>query len=392
MFAIDSHHINASSTTEAAEQFKQLLANNNRQFLIGFCEASLLKALPDDLNLTSPCLLASSCLGSANEQQLSLQKHSISVLRFSDKAGFYGVASSQEATNVRSAAANTLLSAMKKSGRGHLSPQLIWCFQTPGQEEQVLLGIQDIVGTKVPVFGGSSADNSIEGQWGLHDGNQKLSEGFIIAVLYPSVPVLGYFGSGYELTGLSGTVTKVTGRKLQKIDGQPAVDIINTWRKQRGHATFEDGNVLAASTMTPLARLESSSDIPLLLLSHPAMASNGCLDLFSEVHEGETLHLASGTKDQLIERGPQVIQTARDIAELRGMLPLQGAIIIFCGGCMLAIQNAMAEVQAAMKAELPDLPFIMGFTFGEQGTFSDGESRHGNLMISCTLFGGDLET
>ncbi|MDP4528489.1 FIST N-terminal domain-containing protein [Alkalimonas delamerensis] len=392
MFSIESHHIAASSTAETTERLQSLLASHDRQFLIGFCEAALLKALPNDLSRTSPCLLASSCLGSANEHQLSLQQHSISVLRFTDKAGFYGVASSQEATDVRAAAAKTLLSAMEKSGRGHLSPQLIWCFQTPGQEEQVLLGIQDIVGTKVPVFGGSSADNSIEGQWGLHDGSQKLAQGFIIAVLYPSVPVLGYFGSGYELTELSGSVTKVTGRKLQEIDGQPAIDVINRWRTQLGHPMLEDGNVLAASTMTPIARLKSSGDIPLLLLSHPAMASGGCLDLFSEVHPGETLHLASGSTMQLIERGPQVIRTARDIAKLRGMLSLEGAIIIFCGGCMLAIQTAMAEVQAAMAAELPNLPFIMGFTFGEQGTFSDGESRHGNLMISCTLFGGDRET
>ncbi|MEE2023829.1 FIST signal transduction protein [Alkalimonas mucilaginosa] len=392
MFSIDSHHITASSTAEAAEQLKSQLVSNDCQFVIGFCEAALLKALPGELNLTSPCLFTSSCLGSSNEQQLSLQQHSISMLQFKDKAGFYGVASSQASTDVRSAAAQTLLNAMEKSGRGHLSPQLIWCFQTPGQEEQVLLGIQDIVGTKVPVFGGSSADNTIEGQWGLHDGSKRLSHGFIIAVLYPSVPVLGYFGSGYELTGRSGTVTKVSGRKLQEIDGQPAVDVINTWRTQLGHPMLEDGNVLAASTMTPIARLKSSSDIPLLLLSHPAMASNGCLDLFSEVHPGETLHLASGSTRQLLERGPQVIRTARDIAKLRGMLSLEGAIIIFCGGCMLAIQNAMAEVQAAMAAELPDLPFIMGFTFGEQGTFSDGESRHGNLMISCTLFGGDRET
>ena len=57
---------------------------------------------------------------------------------------------------------------------------------------------------------------------------------------------------------------------------------------------------------------------------------------------------------------------------------------------MLSIKDAMQEVKHSIKTQLPNIPFIMGFTFGELGTFSDATSKHGNLMISCEIFGGPV--
>ena len=64
-----------------------------------------------------------------------------------------------------------------------------------------------------------------------------------------------------------------------------------------------------------------------------------------------------------------------------------GAIIVYCAGCMLAVKDNLTEVQRAIKAELGNIPFIITFTFGEQGCFIDGSNRHGNLMISAVLIG-----
>ena len=75
---------------------------------------------------------------------------------------------------------------------------------------------------------------------------------------------------------------------------------------------------------------------------------------------------------------------------LHAIKNIKGAIIIFCGGCMLSIKDAMQEVKHSIKTQLPNIPFIMGFTFGELGTFSDATSKHGNLMISCEIFGGPV--
>lgn len=54
---------------------------------------------------------------------------------------------------------------------------------------------------------------------------------------------------------------------------------------------------------------------------------------------------------------------------------------------MLAIKNETSQVRQGVENALGNVPFIGGFTFGEQGRFADGVNRHGNLMISAIIFG-----
>jgi hypothetical protein len=54
---------------------------------------------------------------------------------------------------------------------------------------------------------------------------------------------------------------------------------------------------------------------------------------------------------------------------------------------MLAVRDEIHQVQQSLTDSLPDLPYLVAFTYGEQGCFADGFNRHGNLMISAVLFG-----
>jgi len=60
--------------------------------------------------------------------------------------------------------------------------------------------------------------------------------------------------------------------------------------------------------------------------------------------------------------------------------------VIFCAGCMLTVRERMDQVVLGLRDNLADVPFLGCFTFGEQGCFIGGENRHGNLMISVTVF------
>ena len=53
---------------------------------------------------------------------------------------------------------------------------------------------------------------------------------------------------------------------------------------------------------------------------------------------------------------------------------------------MLPIRDDIDDVVASLREVLGEVPFLGGFTFGEQGCFVGGENCHGNLMISVTLF------
>ena len=392
MFAIDTFHTHGSDIDKFIQPVSQF-TNNSPDLLLGFATTDTIKYLfnnqPRSLKNTHNCLIISSCLGSSTDQTLSLNEQSISLFSIKDSNGHYGVASCNATDNLRENAAQTVLKAIANAGQAGLAPKMVWCFQVPGNEELVLQGIQDAIGQRIPVFGGSCADNDISAKWCFSDTKNVYQQGFIIAVLYPSVETFGFYSSGYDKTDQQGTVTDVDGRLLKTIDNQPAFDVYNQWRKNIGLNALTSGNILAQSTMTPLASALSLNDeIPRLLLSHPAVAKNGALELFSNLHVGDTIYLASGSPEQLIKRGDMVVTSLTKLAELHAIKNITGAIIIFCGGCMLSIKDAMQEVKESIAAQLPNTPFIMGFTFGELGTFSDSTSKHGNLMISCEIFGG----
>jgi len=222
----------------------------------------------------------------------------------------------------------------------------------------------------------------------MFNGRQLIQTGFIIAVLFPSVPISYYFSCGYEETPLSAVVTKASERQLISLDNQPAAEVYNHWRRLNSQAALAAGPVLADSTFSPLGRMVKQSDISMAVLSHPAMIrADGSIDLFSRVDAGERITFMQGDTELLVERAATVSGIARQqLANLYDSKP-QAAIVIFCAGCMLAIPDDIKRVHQGIRQTLENVPFIGGYTFGEQGRFADGINRHGNLMISAIIFG-----
>jgi hypothetical protein len=62
-----------------------------------------------------------------------------------------------------------------------------------------------------------------------------------------------------------------------------------------------------------------------------------------------------------------------------------GALIMYCAGCMLQIENKIDDIAQGFASSLRQ-PFLATFPFGEQGR-EGGKNRHGNLMYAVLLFG-----
>lgn len=341
-------------------------------------------------NIAKQWLAGSSCLGCADNFGLNTGSElAATLLLIYDDTGHYGVGSANVTGDIVNQASIAVQNAMDAANKSYELPTLIWCLQAPGNEELVLEGIQNVVGTNVPILGGSSADNDVSGKWLQFDGVSLQENSMIVAVFYPSTPISSFFSSGYSATAFSGEVTKVENRQLFCINNQPAATVYNGWLTEAGAAALAPGNILMASTFFPLGReVKHHQALPIHLLSHPcSLNDDGSLSLFSEVKLGEKIWLMQGDKAQLIARAGEVVKTAKESLKFQYDCPPSGAIIVYCAGCMLAVQAELSEVQQAIKAELGDIPFIVTFTFGEQGCFIDGSNRHGNLMISAVLFG-----
>lgn len=329
----------------------------------------------------------SSCLGVMTQTGVDLEGGAgVGALAIWDPEGAYGVASAALGADARAAARDAAGAAVATAGRPGEIPDLVWLTVAPGREELALAGLRDVFGPETLIVGGSSADNDVSGRWlqfgpdGLH------ADGIVVSALFPSTPVTSAYQSGYAPTGDSGVVTWVEGRRLREIDGRPAAEVYHGWTAGAvPMATDAPISILAEATLWPLGRVARHVvGVPFHLLAHPAVAHpDGSIDLFADVAAGDRLWQMQGSADSLAARAGRIARQAREDAGGRAA----GALVVYCGGCMLALRRRMDEVHAGIDAALEGAPWLGVFTFGEQGAPPGGRSEHGNLMISCTAFG-----
>lgn len=393
---IQTHRFNGANLSQLNAQIQQLQTKEPAQLAICFGNyrsIELLSRAQGLQDIAEQWLAGSSCQGCADNQGLNNHSsYSASVMLFKDPKGAFGVASADLSAAPGKRAALALEQAMSNAGKPHELPNLIWCLQAPGQEELILASFKAVVGDAVPIFGGSTADDTVTGDWLQFDGVTLFGNGLVVAVFYASTGISSFFSCGYSEVSLLGRVTEVQGRELIALDQLPAAQRYRQAVAQISSQQLVAGNVLKESTFCPIGRKIEHADVPLYLLSHPAfITEHQSLQLFSEVYPGDLLYLMQGDRNQLINRAAEVCSTALKSLRFKYDCEAAGALVVFCGGCMLAVKSELDLVQAAIEQALGSIPFLITFTFGEQGSFVDGSNRHGNLMISAVMFGASDE-
>ena len=341
-------------------------------------------------DFSGAALIGGSSSGGMMDSQGVGAPTSIGLLLLCDRDGEFGAAGRAKGDDPKGAARDALHAALAAADCEGQLPDMIWIYQSPGHEEAVMEGLTSIVGDGCPIFGGSAADNDVSGQWTLIGPEGALTDGIVVAAMFPSGRVGYAFQGGYEPSGHSGVAAMsegdATSRVVATIDGTPAAEVYDGWI---GHAIHDKlkagGNILADTTMFPLGvELGEMNGIQQYLLVHPeTVTPSGALTTFANIPPGTRIHGMVGEKSKLVERAGKVVNQA--VQQLEGDEPT-AALVVYCGGCRLAVGDGVADVQDSIGAALGDAPYLGTFTFGEQGTVLD-QSSHGNLMISAIVFG-----
>jgi hypothetical protein len=329
---------------------------------------------------------------------MALHDHGIGLWLLNDPHGDYGAAVTDKGTDPAAAAEGALRRAIAATGCEGQLPDLIWIYQAPGGEEAVLDGLRRVVGDRCPIVGGSSADNDLSGRWTQIGPEGVATAGLAVMAFFPNGETGVLFRGGYEPRGISGRVTSVSatpdgprdrgpGRIIHEIDGRPAASVYDEWIGGGIAQHLDDGGfILADTTMFPLGMLTGEiGGVPQYLLIHPeAVLRGGAITTFADVPPGAELHVMTGARELLVERAGAVARQAR-LPEL-GDGPPAGALVVFCGGCRMAVADAQEGVPATIGGALQGAPFLGCFTFGEQGPIG-ARNVHGNLMVSAVVFG-----
>lgn len=142
----------------------------------------------------------------------------------------------------------------------HDEPDLMYMTASPTEEEFFLKGANRVVG-RVPLFGGSAADNTISGKWSLYLDGKIASEGVAVALIYMKNGFANEFTGAYRETGDMGIITKVEGtRRLVSIDGVPAVKKYAKWRGMKTSELMGD-KLLSATITSPLGVKDRLGDL-----------------------------------------------------------------------------------------------------------------------------------
>lgn len=367
---------------EAAAKAKAGLDGVNLAYVYASCDYdldALLKGVSGELPGV-PLIGNTSFTGVITpEGYISGEKGFVGIMAISDPDLTVGVAAVRRSGDAAAAGARAARLAMEKAGKT-LPPDYYYMVSPPGLEEFYVKGITQVIG-RVPFYGGSAADNTLEGKWKLYTDGGVLDDGVAVAFFYTEKKMTNKFTGAYRETRDIGVITKVVdNRVLAEIDGVPALEKYASWRGM-DIETLKGGALLAESVTSPLGVKDRLGD--LVAIRHPMNGNDDMtMSIGNQLAEGTAVIRMEGSVDELIAA------TGHTLDALKEKMPAPaGAFhLVHCGGRRLRIDDRIDEVAAQLKKEAGDVPFIAEFTFGEYGCEADGTNTCGGLMLSFTAF------
>ena len=254
---------------------------------------------------------------------------------------------------------------------------------SPANEEEYLKGIQDVIGN-IPVFGGSAADNTVEGKWSILNDGEAFSDGCAIAIFYTDGEMKNLYTGAYHETNNAGIITKINGdRTLVEIDHEPALKKYAEWTGKPLESLMGN-NLLTETICAPLGVKDPIGKVT--AVRHPMFGNE---DLSMNIGAD----LAVNTAIIQLTNTPEGILKANEetITKLNQLMVTQpnSYFLVHCGGRRLglALSEIESEIYPEVKKAIPNKEFLMVFTFGEYGTGDHSSNTVGGLSLSYTGFG-----
>ena len=302
------------------------------------------------------------------------------ILALGDPEMEVGVASSPRGKDPRETGRKVAIEAMKNAKKSEV-PAYCYMVASPAEEEFYIKGIEDVVG-RIPIFGGSAADNTVEGKWSIYTNNEIFPDGVAVAFFYTDKEMKNEYTGEYHETTNSGVITKIKGnRTLVEIDGEPAIKKYAKWTGNKLEAL--EGNKLLVTTITaPLGVKDRLGD--LVAIRHPMFGNkDGSMNIGANLAVNTAVIQMEASVDELINSTGKTLKALNK--EMKSEI---GAyLLVHCGGRKLGIGDRIDEVVKQLKKEAKGIPFMTIFTFGEYGVKDHGANTTGGLMLSFTAFG-----
>jgi hypothetical protein len=244
--------------------------------------------------------------------------------------------------------------------------------------EELLRGIEDIIGKDVNVFGAMAGDDfTFVDQFVFTNGKMGNRSVVVLAIDEDKIEMKGNAICGWKAMGIEKTVTKSVGNVVYTIDDIPALDI--TAKYGGLEAKKENSNLLTEiATLCPLQLQRPNGKT----VMRPGLFVNWEDRSFicsGSVPQGSKVKFSLPPDFDAIEK---VIEGSRQLKE--NIIPDPDALIYFtCAGRLLTFGPLMSKEVGALK-EIWDVPMVGMFSNAELGRAIGGYLEMHNLT-SCVV-------
>ena len=309
------------------------------------------------------------------------------MITLNDESMNVGVAIHEAGKDARKVGRRVAIEAVEDA-KTTRAPSYFYMVATPGHEEEYLLGIQDVIG-RVPMFGGSAADEELTNDWKIFCNNKVIEDGVAVVFFYTDNEIDTAFTGAYNETENVGIITKVENeRDLVELNGKGALKQYSNWigidpKELTGK------NLLKTSVTKPLGVKDPTGNIT--LIRYPMIGNDqgtktvmdDTISLGNKVVEKTAIIQLEATQDDLINSVQATMKSVN-----KKLYNESACYILFhCAGRRMAIGDRLEEVYEKLVKEAKGAPFIMAFTYGQYGYDEHSSNMCGGLRLSFTAFG-----
>lgn len=270
-----------------------------------------------------------------------------------------------------------------KKLKSNEKPDYLFLCSSPANEEEYLKGIMDVVGN-VPVFGGSAADNTVEGKWAVLNDGESFADGCVIALFYTKGEIKNLYTGAYHETKNVGIVTKVKNKRcLVEIDHVPALKKYAKWTGKPIESLM-GMNLLSQSICAPLGVKDPIGSVT--AVRHPMGGNEDfSINVGANLEENTAIIQLANTPEGILKANAE---TVKKLDQLFVTDP-KSYFLVHCGGRRLGLAIAKIDhnIYPEIKKAIPSKEFLMVFTFGEYGQSDHSGNTVGGLSLSFTGFG-----
>ena len=226
----------------------------------------------------------------------------------------------------------------------------------------ILRGVSSVFGDKIPVSGGTAADDGKFQKTWQFAGKRMLTDA-AVAVGFSGDFKLGTgVHSGWTPIGLSKKVTRSSENVLYELNGEPALKVFERFLGKHAHKLPEIG------VEYPLGLAGRWGDVGgedyfLLRATMSVNRKEGSIRFAGEIPEGAMVNLTCGDISSVLKAARKTAQLAMtDLGDAE-------AVMIFCYSCMarkiVLGRRTREEIELIRKAIGPELPVVGFYSYGE---------------------------